>query len=267
MIMNMGEIIKDALRYPFSDWKKIIILGFITLISNLSGLYVVDVFIRSNAIILLLGLIGFLFSVFIFGYVFRIIKSSLNSVDELPKYNEWWWMFKDGVRVYIVHLVYLIPVLLLLFVYSHSFLYAISHPSQLTIFASYLQETIIALLFGSINVFIARAGIWFFVVLLYLLITIPILYMGIANMANNDSKLSAAFNLREIFNKIIRLGLKNLVIWYLAIIIPLSIIYLYPNPNRIINLSLVGYLIIMISVLPYFEMYFFRLVALYYNSE
>ena len=86
-------------------------------------------------------------------------------------------------------------------------------------------------------------------------------------MANNDSKLSAAFNLREIFNKIIRLGLKNLIIWYLAIIIPLSIIYLYPNPHRIINLSLVGYLLIMITVLPYFEMYLFRLVALFYNSN
>ena len=123
--MNMGGIIKDALRYPLSDWKKIIVLGFITLISNLSGLYVVDVFINNYAIILLLDLIGVLVSFFIFGYVFRIIKSSLNNVDELPKYNAWWGMFKDGIRVYIVHLVYLIPVLLILLVFAHKFLYVI----------------------------------------------------------------------------------------------------------------------------------------------
>ncbi len=30
--MKIGEIVKDSLRYPFSDWKKILILGIILLI-------------------------------------------------------------------------------------------------------------------------------------------------------------------------------------------------------------------------------------------
>ena len=54
-----------------------------------------------------------------------LLNPSLNNVDELPKYNDWRGMFKDGVRACIVHLVYLIPVLLLLlFVFSPSFYYA-----------------------------------------------------------------------------------------------------------------------------------------------
>jgi hypothetical protein len=39
MIMNMGGIIEDSLRYPFSDWKKILILGIIVLI-YWNGLYI-----------------------------------------------------------------------------------------------------------------------------------------------------------------------------------------------------------------------------------
>jgi hypothetical protein len=33
-IMKVSEIVKDFLRYPFSDWKKILIFGIIILIGN-----------------------------------------------------------------------------------------------------------------------------------------------------------------------------------------------------------------------------------------
>jgi hypothetical protein len=33
-IMKVSEIVKDSLRYPFSDWKKILIFGIIILIGN-----------------------------------------------------------------------------------------------------------------------------------------------------------------------------------------------------------------------------------------
>ncbi len=83
-------------------------------------------------------------------------------------------MFKDGVRVYIVHLVYLIPVLLLLFVFSNSFFYAVGDPSSLNILVGYLYELIMALVYGSINIFVAKAGILFLATVLYLLVTLPI---------------------------------------------------------------------------------------------
>ena len=33
--MDLGNIIGDAMRYPFSDWKKILIYGILTMISSL----------------------------------------------------------------------------------------------------------------------------------------------------------------------------------------------------------------------------------------
>ena len=32
--MNVGEIVEDALRYPLSDWKKVLIYGFIGLFTT-----------------------------------------------------------------------------------------------------------------------------------------------------------------------------------------------------------------------------------------
>lgn len=36
--MKIREIIKDALKYPLTDWKKIVILGIITYFSGIAGI-------------------------------------------------------------------------------------------------------------------------------------------------------------------------------------------------------------------------------------
>ena len=72
-------------------------------------------------------------------------------------------------------------------------------------------------------------GIGSFIAILYLLIIIQINYIEITNMANNDSKLRMAFEFKAISYKISKIGLKNLIIWYMAIMILSVIIYLYPN--------------------------------------
>ena len=90
-------------------------------------------------------------------------------------------MFKE-VKVYIVYFVYLIPVLLMVFVYSLvNFYYTICTPWSLNIFVSYLHDNCV-LLNGTTNIFYTNSGIWFLVAILYLFFTIPIQFMGIANM-------------------------------------------------------------------------------------
>ena len=60
--MNMSRIIKDALKYPFSDWKKILILGFIILVSDLTLIFYNISHITNNEI--LIPVIGFLILIF-----------------------------------------------------------------------------------------------------------------------------------------------------------------------------------------------------------
>jgi hypothetical protein len=90
--MDVTEVISNAIRYPFSDWKKVLIQG-ILLILNLT-------------VILAFGA----------GYTLRVIKSTLAGYDEPPEFDDWGGMLIDGFKVYIVELAYLIIPLIIIFV-------------------------------------------------------------------------------------------------------------------------------------------------------
>ena len=62
--MDIGEIISDSIKYPSSNWGKVLILGIITIASVL----IIPVFL-------------------LIGYVFRIIKATLAGIDELPEFD------------------------------------------------------------------------------------------------------------------------------------------------------------------------------------
>lgn len=82
--MDIGEIISDSVKYPSSDWTKIIIL----------------------AVILIIPIVNFIG----LGYIFRIIKATLAGLDNLPEFDEIGEMFIDGLKILVVGIVYAIPV-------------------------------------------------------------------------------------------------------------------------------------------------------------
>ncbi|MBP2046515.1 DUF4013 domain-containing protein [Methanobacterium aggregans] len=120
--MDIKFIVRDSLKYPLSDWKKILILGIILFISS----YVITdniITIRNIAEMGLLGIIGLMFGLLAYGYAFRIIKTSLLGIVELPAFDDWVNMFLVGLKVLVVGIVYLIPVILFI-IFS-----AVSSPS------------------------------------------------------------------------------------------------------------------------------------------
>ena len=104
--MDLVKIIEDAVSYPFSDWKKILILGILAIISSLgiATLFIGTLLgIKNVLVIILLFIIGyFIFGFLIDGYNFRIIKTSISGERELPEFNNWVEMFVDGIKVSIV---------------------------------------------------------------------------------------------------------------------------------------------------------------------
>ena len=78
--MEIGEIVSDSVKYPTSDWTKIIIL----------------------AVILIIPIVNFIG----IGYVIRIIKGTLASLDDLPDFDEVGELFIDGLKVFVVGIVY-----------------------------------------------------------------------------------------------------------------------------------------------------------------
>lgn len=80
--MDIGEIVSDSFRYPSTDWKKVIILGVISILSFL----IIPIFL-------------------VLGYAFRVLKASLAGLEELPEFDEWVNMLVDGIKVFVVYIV------------------------------------------------------------------------------------------------------------------------------------------------------------------
>jgi len=256
IFMNMSGIIKDSLRYPFSDWKKILFLGLIVVIYTIS-INIIPFNIHSGFTYQFL-VISLLINFFILGYFFKIIQYSLKNTKKLPKFSNWVNLFKNGFKLTFVGLIYSIPATLPLILLTSSLLNFYLYQPTLFIFIMGAIEHIHPIL-------------WSFVYILYFLILFPISLIAIANMAKNDGKLSYAFKFKEIFDKIKNIGWIKFYSWYLL--------------TSVINylIFLIGLLIVIISILfhtyqiekfidaliltPYIYIFFSRSIALIYKSD
>lgn len=282
--MQIRQIIKDSLKYPFSDWKKLLILGVIINICFLSS--TVGTFGVTNIdIIWLLTGIGLIIGFIVNGYLFRIIKLSLDKKFELPELKNWIDMGAEGVKVFITGIFYLLPAILItvtlqaLFYDPYITLAYQSiglDPSDFLI--NGLTSIIILGIFNLIGIlftlseFVADGILAIFIGMLYVVAIIPIISIAIANIAHYEGELRAAFRFGEIIEDIQDIGLKNLIKWYLATGITFLIIYIIYNLILYISSlnSTVGTitgLILPIIFLPYIFIYLAKSFALMYTSD
>ena len=276
--MKIGEIVKDSLRYPFSDWKKFLILGIVVLLGSISSITRIYVPVNTTNLFLtlVLGIIGFIFGFLQRGYFFRIIKTSLNGVAVLPEFNSWIEMFKDGIKLFIVPIIYFIPAILIILVLA-----VLSFKSNPSTVISILYGAIIWSLIGgnTINTFIVWAGTWGIIAILYCILIFPISLIAIAYMIENDSKLSEAFKFHNILDKIKIKGVSRLIIWYIMTgivflilmliftIIFVTLSYLIQDITGIVPQRLITDILISIIGIPFIFGYLYRSVALFYMSE
>lgn len=267
IIMNIKEIIIDSIKYPFSDWKKILILGLIVVIyTPLHDMFPINL---QNGFIYPLLVVALLINCFISGYFFKIIQHSLKNTKELPKFSKWVNLFKKGFKVTCVSFIYSIPVTLPLIILN----------SSLFNFYSYQPDFIITIM-GTIGlIYLQGYATWFqgyattfFVYMLYSLIIFPISLIAIANMANNDGRLSYAFEFKVIFDKIKNIGWIKFYSWYflasvitlLVLLIGIAIMFIFSIlSHRFLSLNLIGALIL----IPYIYIFFSRSIALIYQSD
>lgn len=257
--MNIGAIVKDSLRYPFSDWKNILILGLIVVIYTIPhDMFPINL---QNGFTDQFLFIALLINFFIIGYFFKIIQYSLKNTKELPKFSKWVNLFKNGFKLTFVGLIYSIPATLLLIISN----------SSLLSFYSYKPDFIVNILSAILLTYLHGDAIWLFVYMLYFLIFFPISLIAIVNMANNDGKLRYAFEFKAIFDKIKSIGWIKFYSWYLLtgvinllifligvlISFPLFLIHTFPFEK----------LIDLLILTPYIYIFFSRSIALIYKSD
>ena len=272
--MDVTAIIKDSLRYPLSDWRKILTLGIILLISDVLFVFR-SLGVTNKDLIPFLVIAGFLIGLLLNGYLFRIVRSSLDGHNELPNFNKWISMFYDGFKVFTTFIAYLIvpPVVILFLPISLmgiDFTFFISIWGTLGINPLYLVTSeifpaIVNFLGISYGIFTELS----LIVLLVVFIITPIFLMAIANMAY-EGEFSAAFRLHEIIDEIGCIGWGNLIKWYLAtgilfltpFIIGNIIDYLFDFLNPILVSVL-----LLLTLIPYSYIYYARAVALFYMPD
>lgn len=278
--MQIKQILIDSLKYPLSDWKKILTLGIIILAIGVTGSY--EYLGVTNAVVIWFLLIaGFIIGLLVNGYLFRILKSSLDDLPELPKFDNWIEMFKDGVSVFLVGVVYFLPIILimlyLIIVFSENFMFGSLELNSLVIdiFQSLIDRFLLSL-GSSLPFFLAlKSEILIYSVMgffgtIYLIIVTPLFLMTLANMANYYDGLISAFRFREILDEIKCIGWMNLMKWYVMVMIiyfiissPLTFLLLF-NIELVYNIVWVLFSVV---ILPYTYIFFARAVALIYISE
>jgi hypothetical protein len=231
--MNISEIVKDALRYPFSDLKKFLILGLILLMGTLLVHYA-HFFGYLTYIILLLG---FLIQIMEYGYCFRIITASLNGLMEPPEFNAWKDMFFDGIKMLIVLFVYLIPAFLIIFLTG---------------------------IFSTLS-----SGIY--IAILYIIIILPIIAIEVVQMADSNIEHKGMFKFHEILDKIYILGWKKFIKWYLTTGIIFLIIFILGisavTITERVTFSIIGTILLYLLIIPYLSMYLTRSIALIFKTK
>ena len=175
------DIYKDALEYSAKDWKTLVILGVICLFSFL-----------------------FLPAFLITGFNYRVINTAVHGIingrDPLPGFDDPIDMFIDGVKVVIVHVIYLLVPMIIFLVF--------------------------ALIAGHISG-IASGVLIFIGCLITLVVGVAaclMSQMGICHMAYNDGAFSKAFALSEIKEVIDEIGWFECILTYIGLIIIVFVI-------------------------------------------
>ncbi|MDD3753405.1 MAG: DUF4013 domain-containing protein [Methanobacterium sp.] len=183
--MEIGEIISDSVKYPTSDWTKIIIL----------------------AVILIIPIVNFIG----IGYVIRIMKGTLAGLDDLPDFDEVGELFIDGLKLLVVGIVYAIPIWIISAILG-AIIGLLSPASTVT----YMDTTSTAL-FATM---IASYAAVFVAAIIVGLIEI----VAILNMAYYDGDLGAAFRFSDILNYISTIGWGKYIITYIVIALICAVI-------------------------------------------
>ena len=60
---------------------------------------------QNSGLLIALVVVWFIMGLFAFGYMFKIIKTSLKGADKLPEFNDWTNIGMEGAKVFIVYIV------------------------------------------------------------------------------------------------------------------------------------------------------------------
>ena len=203
---SITDVVKEGLKYPLNDWKKVLTLGIIFLISSLVS-FAMEYLVFDNmriisdnapfdtvqaalsslppnsiALIALSGIISLILMIFCSGYIYDVIKYAIEGKSELPGFADIKGLFVKGIRSFLVGIAYSILPAILFFLG--------------------LMLTVNEAVSGSVNMI----GVVILLIAIVFAIFMSLLQvMALSNMIDKD-EMAAAFRFKEIFALIKNLG-------------------------------------------------------------
>lgn len=114
IIISLSDIFSDALKYPFSDITKFLIVGVIALLAGFSS--VVNNFqINNTAVSLFAAIVALVFALILSGYGVSVIRRGIQHSDEIPDVD-----LKEnlitGIKALIIQIIYFLIPLVITFI-------------------------------------------------------------------------------------------------------------------------------------------------------
>ena len=237
--MSLGEILSDAVSYPFSDMKKSLIVGILALLAVISNIF--SPFISGNsALLIILVIIGIIFAVMLSGYGVAVIRNAIRHSDEIPGIDPVTNLV-DGIKVAIIGIVYyIIPIIL-----------AVIIGVALGILGAGLHQLDVMGLIGSL------IGIIIFV--LFTVFEI----VAVARFADTGS-LGAALSIGSVIEDAKKVGILNIILFAIVAVILIVVLSLIVGVLALI--PVIGIIIGLIIFGGFLTLFYYRGIGLLYAS-
>lgn len=258
--MKMQDIIIDSIKYPLSGIKQLFLSGILILLTafllgksnefyDLLDMVLENVNLPDELILVISLLIFVLIFILTFleaGYSFKIVEKSIHGEVNPPKFNNIISIIRHGLNETVIALIYfIVPIILLLAALGDI---VAEFEFDIPLIPDDIAFLLIILFF--ITVFISGA-----------LITV-----AIPHMVSKGGAIREAFRFKEIFKKIMQIGVKKLIVSYMIVIIGFVTIGGPILEEIISTANLYGFIIAQLVIAPYILMFYARFISLIYNS-
>lgn len=237
--MSLGEILSDAIRYPFSDITKFLIVGILALLAGITSvLYPTGS--DGSVIFILLAIISLVFAFIISGYGVAVIRNTIKNSDEIPGIDPVANII-DGIKVAIIGIVYYIIPLILVVIISFA----------LGLIGAGLNQVSAVVIIASI------IGIILFV--LFSIFEI----VAVARFADKG-ELGAALSIGEVIEDAKRVGILNIILFTIVAVILILILSLIAGVLALI--PIIGIIVGVIILGGFIILFYNRGIGLLYAS-
>lgn len=231
--MNLNGMIINSLRYSSSNWVKLITLGLVIFLADMSNESTLGVVGELKYVVIIFAT---LLGIYQLGFLFRIIEETTHGSDVLPRFDNIWNTFLHGIKETLVTLIYfIIPFIMILM--------GVAIIDDLT--GSKPQE---------ISMVLIILGI------LMMSITYLVYQATELNMADHHGTIKSAFDLKRIVRKVRAIGLKNLFFIYLLTVVFAALVEITISDTK--TIPYVGDYISSFIVAPFLLIFIARTLGL-----